>query len=380
MLEEERLKKIENLLIKAHNEHLNKKTFKVIGYQFEYYYDSFGDISDYSFSDLKIKEIIAPKMGETENYNRPGIKKEYTRYICVHDTASSAKTANALAHAKYVSNGGGGTSWHYSCGDDMICHQIPDDEVAYHAGDSIQKRLEFTDTGVKATTKKPFIDIKDNYFYFNGVKSLIPCPKLEIRKEDDHLAYYCDGAFQKAKVALDSKEGIIDIEYKTSMINSEGLETIIGDNGNYYLGSVYYNKGFGYISNRGGNLNSIGIETMVNEGSNILRTWHNCAKLVSKLLIDNNLGVDSVKPHHFFSGKPCPFTMRLNNEWQHFLRMVECEYNIRKLLMDGEEIKLINNDDIVDGILDKDINHNINYQVLIKLQNTEKVLTFTTSA
>ena len=71
---------------------------------------------------------------------------------------------------------------------------------------------------------------------------------------------------------------------------------------------------------------------MVNEGSNLLVTWHKCAKLVANLLVNNNLDLTCVKPHHFFSGKPCPMTMRYNKMWEYFMQMVEIEFEILKLM------------------------------------------------
>ncbi len=373
MNDEERLEQICLLLNKAHQPYLKTKDIKAVGYQFIYYPTLYGELSLYKFKDNNIIEHTIPV---NENGNRPGIKQTKTLYVCVHDTASAAETADAYAHARYFANGGGGTSCHYSCGDDAIYHQMPNDEIAYHAGDGTVVKEQWTNSGVKASTKKPVIDIKDNYFYFNGEKSLIECPKLEVRMKDNALSYYSEGAFQAGKVI--DPEGIVDIEYNSLMINTEGLATKIGEDGNYYLGPVYYNRTYGFIANRLGNLNSIGIETMINKGSNILRTWHNCAKLVASLLIENNLDLNCVKPHHFFSGKPCPQTMRINDEWHHFMEMVEIEYEMKKLLGCDGSISF-ECSDTEDGIFDSLINKDhIDYQVTIKINNLVKKLSFRT--
>ena len=178
-----RIQKVKDLLVKANNLRTYSNTFKVFGYQYNYYYNCFGDLSAYYFNPHEVIEKIAPLNSESENDNRPGTKKEKTLYVCVHDTASAAPTAGAKAHANYVCNGGGGTSWHYSCGDDGIYHQIPDDEVAYHAGDATKVTYRSDFTGVKATTKNPLIEIIDGYFYLNGNKSLIEVPDLTIVEE-----------------------------------------------------------------------------------------------------------------------------------------------------------------------------------------------------
>lgn len=66
---------------------------------------------------------------------RPGTLRKI-EYIVIHETANSAEGANAAAHARYLSEGGdGSTSWHYTVDDRQIYHHVPDNEVAWHAGD-----------------------------------------------------------------------------------------------------------------------------------------------------------------------------------------------------------------------------------------------------
>ena len=125
---------------------LIKKNVKAFGYQFVYETDLYGSVSLYRFKDNIIEEYLTP----IENDNRPGTIKESVEFVCVHDTASSAEKAGSLAHANYLFNGGGGTSWHYSVGDDVIYHSIPDNEVAFHAGDGTLEKFGLIDTGVKA--------------------------------------------------------------------------------------------------------------------------------------------------------------------------------------------------------------------------------------
>jgi N-acetylmuramoyl-L-alanine amidase CwlA len=78
----------------------------------------------------------------------------------------------------------------------------------------------------------------------------------------------------------------------------------------------------------GGNINSIGIESCVDKGSNLWYTWQATAKLVAKLLFENGLGIERVKGHHFFDGKDCPQPLLENDQqiWKIFLDMVETEY------------------------------------------------------
>ncbi len=271
------------------------KNIVVTGYQFNYNHRLLGSVTNYLYEPLVINDSYYPIPASNEN--RPGkIFPKY--YITVHDTASSASSANALAHAKYVAGGGGGTSWHYSSGNDGIYHQIPDNENSYHAGDGGREYLLFK-TNVLATTPHPDVTIsQDGYYEINGTKTEVIAP-------------------------TDASGNILT----TKDINDEGIRVVIKE-GYYYLGNTYYNSTYHLISNAGGNNNSIGIETMVNQGSDLYYTWQKTAKLVARLMKDNNLTIDDVKPHHFFSGKNCPETMRNNGLWPNFLTLVTFEYEV----------------------------------------------------
>jgi hypothetical protein len=115
---------------------------------------------------------------------------------------------------------------------------------------------------------------------------------------------------------------------------------------------------------------------MVNEGSNLLVTWHKCAKLVAHLLLNNNLTINDVKPHHFFSGKPCPMTLRYNKMWDYFMFMVEIEFEILKLIGDDIEISLELDYENNGGVLLNKHNGLVPYTVVIKNKNIFEKLTF----
>lgn len=68
---------------------------------------------------------------------RPGTKRKI-KYIVIHETDNFANGAAAENHAEYLSNNNTETkSWHYTVDDKEIYHHIPDNEIAYHAGDRI---------------------------------------------------------------------------------------------------------------------------------------------------------------------------------------------------------------------------------------------------
>lgn len=278
------------------------KRITVTAYQGNYVTYMYSGVSLYLFEDLKIIEQITP----ANMSNRPGDIFE-KHYITVHDTASGAESANAKSHANYVNEGGGGTSWHYSVGNDGIYHQIPDNEKAYHAGDGTRP-YKLNATGVTGTNKYPEVDItSDGYYELDGKKTKVLAPRIE-------------------------ETGVSRIATKED-INDFGIRVVLQE-GEYYIGVTYYNDTYNKISNGGGNCNAIGIEMMVNKGSDIFYTWQKNAKLVAKLLVDNNLTIDDVKPHHFFSGKDCPATMLHAEMWDMFIDMVEVEYTIRTLYPD----------------------------------------------
>ena len=67
---------------------------------------------------------------------RPGTKLRKFSGITIHDTGNPSATADAKAHADLLSTRQGvDTSWHYSVDDHSIYRSIPEDEVAWHAGD-----------------------------------------------------------------------------------------------------------------------------------------------------------------------------------------------------------------------------------------------------
>lgn len=323
----DRLNELANIFKNNVLKEIDVQEITVFGYQYNYKAKVAKSVTNYWFEEHTVEEIIAPLNSESDNNNRPGSKKESTEYIVVHDTASSAKTADEYAHARYVSNGGGGTSWHYSVGDKASIHQIPDDEVAYHAGDSLMVRFELFNTGVKGKELNPNVEIIDGYYYLNNQKTTILAPVVSYIYNNNKLVYASDGVIQSTKAPDNARENELMRPLVTTDINDAGLRVDLID-GMYYMGPTYYNATYKYVANRGGNLNSIGIETMLNEGSNLIKTWHRCAKLVAHLLVENNLDISRVKPHHFFSGKPCPMTMRNNGFYNYFMDCVKMEYLI----------------------------------------------------
>ena len=56
--------------------------------------------------------------------------------MVIHETGNTAEGSDAAGHSAYLLSGkSGDTSWHYTVDDHQIYHHIPDDEIAWHAGD-----------------------------------------------------------------------------------------------------------------------------------------------------------------------------------------------------------------------------------------------------
>lgn len=68
------------------------------------------------------------------------------RWIVVHETDNTDKGADANAHARYLLNvskaGTPYVSWHYTVDENQIIQHIPDNEIAWHAGDWGKDKVE----------------------------------------------------------------------------------------------------------------------------------------------------------------------------------------------------------------------------------------------
>ena len=310
------------------------KNITVYGWQNEYDHLIITSLNKYLFEDLKLIENIVP-VNET---NRPYIIKP-KKYVTVHDTGD----ASPLHTAKFWSEAVRNQSWEHKPGEvipyacsyqyvvdnEGIYHNVPDEEVAYHAGDGTKFDYTLYPTGIKAVNNDRNITIsEDGYYEINGIKSNIQAPRIYKEK---------DGVVLEDRLP------------KTSDLNSQGILCKIID-GEYYLGETYYSSGYKYIANRGGNNNSIGIESCITENTDIYYTWQKTAKLVAYLLDNNNLTLDDVKQHHYFSGKNCPQTIRMNGFWDHFMELVAFELQMREFNKEGYTVTFECNDERVNNV------------------------------
>ncbi|MBQ6817919.1 MAG: N-acetylmuramoyl-L-alanine amidase [Bacilli bacterium] len=292
---------IKKFLELIHKETIKNRQYYTFGYQADYRkkenYD-YGYIPFVNGLEFFEKEEIIPK---TNPRNRCGEIREYTEFITVHDTASGAPSANARAHANWINsmandiNSTTTVSWHFTVDEEGIIQHLPVDEVGYHAGDGTSVKLSYVDTKIPAGRGKCKVTIsKDGYFVINKNKTDILVPKTD-------------------------KDKIV----KNNQLPYQGINVKISKDGTYLLGNTYWNSGYGVLSNKGGNLNSVGIETCVNYGADYIKTMRITAYLVAKLLIRYDLGIERVKQHNFFSGKDCPMTIRHAGMWEEFIDLVK---------------------------------------------------------
>ena len=278
-------------------------------------------VAKYLFEDINMVENIAP----IENENRPGDVHEKV-YICVHDTGDFSFDAQQWSNIVYTNKIGDrayDVSYQYIVGNDGYYHNIPDNETAWHAGDGTSPASYFYEypTNLFGTNEKPHVSISpDGNYTLDGQISNITAP---------------------------TKNGqILTEEY----INDLGIFTSIKD-GQYYIGNTWYSSSYDKIANKGGNVNSIGIESCVNKGSDIYLTMQRLAKLVAFKVDEYNLGFDRIVQHHYFSGKDCPQTMRTEGYWNHFLDLVKVEYQMLKYKQLGFKIEFESyNPDYVDKL------------------------------
>lgn len=303
------MKTLEEFLNKFYKSEINSRKYYTFGYQENYRKNeniSYGYVpflNNFGFSEV---EEIIPK---TNPNNRCGIKKESTEYIVVHDTASAAPTADAKAHSNWLMsmandiNSKTVVSWHYTVDEKGYINHIPVDEVAYHAGDGTRVKLQFEDTNIPYEEDAKIDIDTDGYFTINGNKTNILSEKNE------------------------NNEVVKKLPYLGINMRKSNQNTIL-------LSNTYFNKSFNTIANRGGNLNSVGIETCVNYGNDYITTMRITAYLVAKLLVQFNLGLDRVKQHNSFSGKDCPKTIREANMWEEFMELIELNLFCMKELKD----------------------------------------------
>jgi hypothetical protein len=180
--------------------------------------------------------------------------------------------------------------------------------------------------------------VSDDFYYeINGKKTTVKLPQpYDYKDRKTNHIYNADGTVSSAEGFGSAFIG----RKPESFFNDQAFPVKVV-NGEYYMGSTWwcYTQVYeGRICSSGGNTDSIGIESCVDKNSNLWYTWQLTAQLVAKLMDENNLGIERVKGHHFFSGKDCPQPLLENDQeiWKVFIEMVEAEYERRTTFEDYE--------------------------------------------
>lgn len=71
---------------------------------------------------------------------RPGQERKI-EYIVIHETGNTGRNADAASHNNYLHTEADNQqkSWHYTVDDHEIFYHIPDNEIAFHAGDGLSE-------------------------------------------------------------------------------------------------------------------------------------------------------------------------------------------------------------------------------------------------
>ena len=314
-----------------------------------YFSDIRGSVNDILFKEYKVRDTyLAQGNASGKTYG----EMSSVEFITVHYTGNMAKGANAAANAGYfvsTEDGAKSVSIHYTTGNDGIYHCLDDNLGAYHAGDGASLsgssdttnadgsrwngvgKFEWLSTGVKApagVTAHDLLNIEvtvsdDCYYVINGQKTKIKLPEAYSYKGRKGYHTYND----KGQVVNAETGSVRDAE---TYFNKMGFRFIV-EGGEYKMAKTWwcYTQVYeGRICSVGGNRNSIGIESCVNEGSNLWYTWQITAQLVAHLMQENDLDINRVVGHHFYTAKHCPQPMLENDMeiWYEFRDLIEAEY------------------------------------------------------
>ena len=309
-------------------------------------------------------------------------------FITVHYTGNMAAGADAKANANYFV-GDNEVSIHYTTGNDGIYQCLDHAQGGYHAGDSGAYAqvgpFEWIPTGVKVGENDPMypeFTISDDFYYeINGQKTSVPMPKPwnYSGRNTDHVLNE-DGT-------ISSKEGFGQTAFTNrtpeSFINDQSLPFKVVD-GEYYMGTTWwaYTQVYeGRICSTGGNRNSLGIESCVNQGSDLWYTWQITAQLVARLMQETGLDITRVRGHHFYTAKNCPQPMLENDLeiWWEFLELVEAEYELLTKYSDYEIKFESHNPEIMDNhgriIAQPDQTTSVSYTITITKDGVSESVT-----
>jgi len=351
---------IEKFLNYSHRLSVPNRKYKYHETISQTYHQSYGYLPFFTNYELPIYDNFLPE-GKKTNGPSPSIE-----WVVVHDTGSYGPSDTATAIANYIQSDAP-VSWNYTVGETtisgvrqtVIFQHMAEGMTTWQAGDG-GRLFSLLDTGVKHKGRlNPKVTIgSDRYFYLNGEKTTLMIPE----------------------------DAIAD----NRVINDNGLLVELGEDGNYKMADYYWSTQFsnplgsrGYICNKGGNRNSVSMETCAFDGANYTLTMRYMAALCAEILIRHDLPVERVSQHNRFSGKDCPHAIRAQGYWDDFMEQVRIEWFGRKYLDDVKFVYEASGSyfDPKTGVV---LNHpgnatNVNYKVKATYQGVTKEYKFTTT-
>lgn len=332
-----------------------------------YLADIFGSVSKIFYNhEMKVNSDYLAAGNASNDYYANSTTEQGLEFITVHYTAGFDATADTDNHASYFTSGSADVSIHYVTGNkgsnggaetDEIYATLDHKHGAWHAGDSNARYYSNSDkkigehlvfswmaTGVKYDDVD-LMDVKwsasdDFYYEINGKKTNIKLPATyDYKSRSTNHIYNSDGTISAQPTYNNWGTTFANVPVE-EFFNDQDFPVKVID-GEYYMGPTWWSYGQTYgglICGSGGNLNSIGIESCVNRGSDLWYTWQVTAQLVASLMVQYDLGIERVKGHHFFDGKHCPAPMLENNLeiWWEFLELVKAEYELLTTYKDAE--------------------------------------------
>ena len=352
-----------------------------------YYYDVIGSVNNLLFDDFTIDRTYYDKLNVAGDAGKNNGLMNTVEFVTVHYTGNMAYTSDADNNADYFNEPSYAASIHYVTGrtnlekyvgsskkyneDEYYAFAVLSEKYkGWHASDSSQGEHKWLPTGVMWQDGDPVYPewsvSKNGKFTINGKETTVQIPA------------HPDGATVTGPTFK-----LNGTEYKT--INDMGLSYKIV-NGEYYMGNTYWGtqRAGKCICNIGGNHNSIGIESCVDKGSDLMHTWHVTAQLVADILVRNNLDITRVVGHHFFSGKDCPQPLLEDDGdlWWDFIKMVKAEYERITTYKDAEvTAKAVKADGVLrnNGLLVQDDQaHCVTYEVSVVINGVTQKITLAT--
>lgn len=303
----------------------NPLTVPNLNISYAYNADIIESVNDILFADfvLDSRYYDVLKIGEKNDG-----EMEKIEYITVHYTGNPNAGADADNNASYFNELSYSASIHYVTGrtnvdnpnggytdaDYRAFNVLNEKYAGWHASGYGYGPHEWIKTGIKYSVndpKTPVISInRKSFFTINGKPTTVMVP--------DRQGLTVSGPSFRTYGA------------SYPVFNKQGIACTVID-GEYCIGNTYWNPEYkNMLSNIGGNLCSIGIESCVDEGSDLMHTWHLTAQLVARLMLKHNLDITRVQGHHFFAGKDCPQPLLENNMqlWDKFIEYVNAEYDV----------------------------------------------------